>query len=346
MSRRRLRVLLLMHEHLVPPKSIKGMSEEEVHPFKMEWDVLVTLEKLGHKVHPLGVADDLAPIRRAIEEVQPDVCFNLLLTFHDVRAYDAYVASYLELLKAPFTGCNPRGLLLAGDKALSKKILSYHRVPVPGFRAFPRNRAFRVPKKLRFPLIVKSIAEHASVGISQASIVHDVESLAERVEYVHRTVGTGAIAEEYIRGRELTIGVLGNSRLTTFPVFELTFGNLAPSVEPIATARVKWDLDYQKKIDLKSGPAEDLPDGVAERIAKLAKRIYRILNMTGYGRIDLRLDPDGRLWVLEANPNPDLCYGEDFAAGAERIGIDYPALLQRILSLGARHTPPWLDRER
>ncbi len=340
---KRLRVLVLMHQELLPPKSLEGYSAEEINKWRMEYDVLTALEGLGHEVRPLGVADELLPIRQAIAGFRPHLCFNLLMHFHDAGVYDSAVVSYLELMKIPYTGCNPRGLFLAGDKALSKKILTYHRIRTPRFLSFPRGRAVRsVPRNLHFPLIVKSESEHASTGISQASIVRDEDALRERVEFVHRSVGTAAIAEEYIEGRELTVGVLGNTRLEVFPVWEMFFEDLPDGAPAIATSRVKWDQAYQKKIGLRTGPAEGLGDDLEAKLKRLARRVYRALELSGYGRVDLRLDEEGRPWVLEANPNPDLCFGEDFAESAERTDTTYEALVQRILNLGLRYQPPWM----
>ena len=339
---RRLRVLVLMHQALVPPPSLEGHTKKEIGEWRMEFDVLAALNRLGHEVIPLGVEDELGPVRRAIEEHSPHIVFNLLMHFHDAGVYDSAVVGWLELMKVPYTGCNPRGLLLAGDKALSKKIMGYHRIRAPRFREYRMGRTVqRDPKKLEYPLIVKSQSEHASTGISQASIVRDLQSLTERVEFIHRNVGTGAIAEEFIEGRELTIGVLGNLRLTTMPVWEMTFGNLPAGAPTIATSRVKWDLDYQKQIQLKTLAAVDLPEGEAQSIAHLAKRVYRALDLSGFARVDLRLDERGRVWVLEANPNPDLSASEDFACSARATGLEYDALIQRLLRLGLAHDPPW-----
>lgn len=339
---RRLRVLVLMHQELVPPDSLEGHSEEEINRWKMEFDVLAALERLGHEVRPLGVEDEILPIRQAISGFRPHLCFNLLMHFHDAGVYDSAIVSWLELMKMAYTGCNPRGLLLAGDKALSKKLLTYHRIRTPRFLAFPRGRAMRaLPKNLRLPLIVKSTSEHASTGISQASIVRNEDALRERVEFVHDNVGTAAIAEEYIEGRELTVGVLGNKRLEVFPVWEMFFDDLPQSAPAIATSRVKWDQGYQKKIGLRTGPALDLDPELEERIQRIAKRVYKALELSGYGRVDLRLDEDGEPWILEANPNPDLCFGEDFAESAETVGTDYEALVQKILRLGLAYEPPW-----
>jgi D-alanine-D-alanine ligase len=340
---KRLRVLVLLHDHLVPPESIEGLSPAEIRPFKMELDVLAVLAKLGHTAEVVPVGDDLTVVRRAITERPPDVCFNMLVSFHGVRAYDAYVASYFELLKTPYTGCNPRGLFLAGDKELSKKVLTYHRVKVPRFVAYLRGRGVPQRVPLHFPVIVKSLSEEASLGISQASIVDDVDGLRERVVYVHDRVGTNAIAEEYVEGRELSVGVLGNERVQVFPPIETIFGKLPPGSEPILTERIKWDLSYQDKIGLTAQRATDLDPGVEERIRRTARRVYAALNLSGYARIDLRLAPDGTVFVLEANPNPDLAYGEDFGAGAELVGITYEQVVQRILTLGVKYSPPWVE---
>lgn len=343
--KRRLRVLLLMHEELVPPDSIKDVPEEEVYKWKVEWDVLSTLKQEGHETFPLGVRDELRPIRKAIHEHKPDVVFNLLGHFQGITAYDAHVVSWFELSHLPYTGCNPRGLLLSSDKVLSKKILSFHRIPSPAFQTFKRGRQVRMRKRLEFPLFVKSAAEHASIGIAQASIVQSEEALRERVSFIHDTVGTDALAEHYIEGRELYVAVLGNDRLKVFPIWELTFENLPKGTAPIATSRVKWNVAYQKKVGVTTGPAKDLPEGAEARISRLAKRIYRALGLSGYARIDMRLDANGQIWVLEANANPDLSLDEDFAESARSTGLEYPDLLHRIMSLGIRYAPAWKEEK-
>jgi len=331
---RKMRVVVLMHEDLVPPASIKGLSEQEVAPFKTEFDVVVTLQEMGHEVHPLGVSDDLGVLRRAIEQIKPHVCFNLLEEFHGLGVYDSHVVSYLELMRQPYTGCNPRGLMLAHNKAMSKMICRYHRVPVPRFAEFPMGRKVRRPKKLEFPLLVKSLTEEGSVGISQASIVHDNDKLTERVEFIHRTVNTDAIAEQYIEGRELYVGVLGNDRLQVLPIWEMVFSKLRDDAPKIATGKVKWDVRYQKKIGLDTRLATDIDDVLQRKINHLCKRIYRSLGLSGYARMDLRLTPDGRVYLIEANPNPNLSYGEDFAESAETAGISYDQLLHKLINLG------------
>ena len=341
--KRKLRILVLMHEDLVPPDTIEGLSDKEIAPWKTEYDVLVTLQEIGHEARPLGVASDLGVIRSAIHEFKPHITFNLLEEFHGVSVYDYHVVSYLELLKRRYTGCNPRGLMLAHDKALSKKVLAFHRIPVPDFAVFPLGRKVRRPRSLAFPLLVKSLTEEGSVGIARASLVTEDDQLQERVEFVHRQLGTDAIAEQYVHGRELYVGVLGNLRLQTLPIWELLLTKAPDNAPLIATAKVKWDLEYQKKLGIKTQAAQDLPDGADQRILRVCKRAYRLLNLTGYARMDLRLTPEGKVFLLEANPNPQLAYGEDFAESAEKAKIPYDALLQRILGLGLSYRAQWQE---
>lgn len=338
---KRLRVLVLTHEDLIPPESLRGLSDKEIQVFKKEYDVASGLRELGHEVQIVGVSHDLLPIRQHVEGFRPHLVFHLLMEFQDIAVYQVHVASYLELLRVPYAGCNPRGLLLARDKALSKEILRYHRIPAPSFHVFRLGRAIRVPKDLDYPRIVKSVDEEASLGIAQASIVTDEEKLRERIAFVHRRLATDAIAEQYIHGRELTVSVIGNERLQTFPIWELFFDNLPPGSRPIASERAKWDRNYQLRAGIATGPAEDLPEDLARHIARLAKRSYRALHLSGYARLDMRLREDGRVFVIEANPNPDLRSEEDFAASAAEAGLPYPKLLQRLLTLGLRHRSPW-----
>jgi D-alanine-D-alanine ligase len=334
MKRRKLRVVVLMHPSTVPPDSVEGLSEQEMYEFKTEYDVLTTLRKLGHQVKALGVADELGPIRSAIEEWKPDIVFNLLEEFHGRQEFDHHVVSFLELMQIPYTGCHPRGLMLARDKALSKKLLAYHHLTVPRFAVFPRGKRVVKPKSLDYPLIVKSLVHEASLGISQASLVDSDEKLRERVAFIHNRNASDAIAEQYIEGRELYVGIIGNLRYEVLPVWELVFENLPPGAVAIATAHVKHNTEYQRRRGIYQQHAEDLPDGVRESIIRTTKRIARILDLDGYNRIDYRLGADGKLYFLEANPNPEIASSEEFAAAAEEAGHTYKELLQRIVDLG------------
>ena len=335
---KKLRIVALVHPDLVPPAQA---APEEVlaAPWRAEYDVVQTLSGLGHEVHVLGVGGELNPVRRAVRSYKPHVFFNLLEGFDDVAHWEQNVVGYLELLKMKYTGCNSRGLLLARDKALTKKLLSYHRIRVAEFAVAARGHVFRRPKKLAFPLFVKSLSLDASVGIAQASVVESDEKLTERIRFVHESLGTDALVESYIEGREINVGILGNRRLVALPIWELKFENMADDARKIATERLKWSLAYQQKHGISSCRAVDLPPGLEARIQELGRRVYRVLYQSGYARIDLRLTDAGQVYVVEANPNAQIARGEDFADAALAAGIDYEALLQRLVNLGLDWEP-------
>jgi D-alanine-D-alanine ligase len=334
---RKKKVLVLMHGDLVPPDDIAGKPDAEVLEYKTEYDVVTGLRDLGHEVQPLGLYDDLTPLRGAIQNFKPHIVFNLLEEFRGEPMLDQNVVSYLELVQVPYTGCNPRGLMIARDKALSKMILHHHRIRVPRFAVVPAGRKLRrKPARLEYPIIVKSQVDEASLGIAEASLVHNDEKLAERIEFMHAKVGTNLILEQYVDGRELYVGVMGNLRLQALPVWELEMRWLRSDAPRIATERVKWNLKFQERRGVAIGPARDLSPEVERLLVKTTKRLYRLLQLSGYARVDFRLDSEGRPYFLEANPNPDIGYGEEFAEAAEAAGIDYEPLLDRILTIGLR----------
>lgn len=332
----RYRVLALVHKDLVPKEDA---PLAEVNPeWRMEWDVVTALRKRGHEVLVIGVHDDLTPIRQSIDAFKPTIVFNMMEAFADIGVFDQNIVSYLELLRVPYTGCNPRGLTLSRDKALSRKLLAYHRVPAPYFTVVPLNRKPMLPKKLHYPMIVKSLTYESSIGISQASVVANEEQLQKRVKYIHDTILTPAIVEQFIDGRELYVGVLGNHRLRVFPVWEMSFAKMSDSNWRIATERVKWNVKYQKRHGIDTDEAQ-LPEDVAARVQHLAKRTYRALELSGYARIDFRMDGNHNPYVIEANANPQLAEAEDFAQSAKRAKLPYPRLLERIMALGVQWQP-------
>lgn len=340
--KRKLRVIVLVHEDLIPPDTLEGVEEKEKQLWRTEYDVVSTLREMGHEVWPVGVRSELGVIREAIEGRQPHVAFNLLEEFDGYPLFDQHVVSYLELQKQKYTGCNPRGMTLARDKVLTKKILSYHRIHIPRFAIFPAKGPakgkVRRPSRLKFPLFVKSVSDEGSVGISQASIVDNDEKLKERVEFIHRQNQTAAIAEEYIEGREIYVSVIGNDKLQAYTPWELVMTNLPEGAPNIATGKVKWDVEYQKRIGVVTQPAK-LPPKEKKDFEHLSKRIYRILGLSGYARVDYRMTEHGRMYVLEVNPNPQIARKEDFADSAEHCGVRYRALLQKIMTLGMRYEP-------
>jgi D-alanine-D-alanine ligase len=338
---KRYRILLMTHKDLVPPETIEGLTDKQIDEVRTEYNVYSTLYNMGHEVILVGVYDSLREVRETIRETKPHVVFNLLEEFSGIPTYDMHVVSFLELMQQRYTGCNPRGLLLSRDKVLTKQVLAWHRIATPAFHLFPFGKRFTEPKKLKFPLFVKSATEDASAGISQASIVEDMKSLRQRVEFIHTQVQSDALVEEYIDGREIYVGVMGNTRLTTLTPWEMDFGSLSRVQEGIATRKVKWDRKYQQKHGIKTRAARKLGDNGLKTLDKLSRRIYKALHLSGYARLDFRLRDDGSLFLLEANANPNLSHGEDFAESAEVMGMKYDALITRIVNLGLNYMPEW-----
>ncbi len=325
-----------MHEDLIPDEEILQknlkISEVEYKPWETEYYVAHTLRKLGHKVTCLGAQYDLLKIRTAIEEHKPQIVFNLLEEFHAHALFDQNIVSYLELLKTPYTGCNPRGLILGRDKALSKKILSYHRIKTPKFFVVKKGERIPDKKNYPFPMIVKCLNEESSMGIAKASVVNNYEKLKERVEYLHQKFLDDVIIEEFIEGEEFYMGVIGNQRLTTLPLWKLEFGSSDSPEKEVYTETAKFSEKYRNRRKIQTKKAK-VDDETAKRFSKLAKKVYKTLGLSGYARIDFRVRED-QIYILEANPNPGISPHDEFALSAKNQGIPYSQLLERIVSLG------------
>lgn len=334
-----MRILILMHKDAVPPEDAAKLRKTvDEAPWVTEYDVATNLTEMGHSVLNLGVIEDLRKIRSAVEEFKPHIVYNLIEEFLGEAIFDQNVVSYLELLGVPYTGCNPRGLMLARDKALAKKILTYHRIKTPKFCVFPKNRPRKLPKQLTFPLIVKCLFEEASFGIAKASIVHSEEKLRERVSFINKNLGADAIAEQFIEGREFYVAIMGNYRLKTYPVWQLNFEKADKPEKEIYSEKAKFNAKYRAKHGIDTGPAK-LSDELNKRVMTTCKNAYRALNFNGYARIDLRIDSDERIYVLEGNPNPDISHDDDFALSAKHAGVSYQQLLKNILKLGKSWNP-------
>jgi D-alanine-D-alanine ligase len=296
--------------------------------------VLEALAQLGATTEHLAIFDNLDLLNQKLQQFTPDVIFNLADQFRNNRAFDQNIVSFLEMHGLPFTGCGATGLTLCKHKAISKKILSYHRIHVPEFAVIARGRRGVRPRRLQFPILVKPLKEEASYGIAQASFVETDEQFRERVQFIHEKYGNDVIAEEYIAGRELYVSILGNHRLQVFPIRELVFREVPPDKPRIATYKAKWDDEYRKRWGLQNQFAEGLDPGLTRRLVDTCKRIYRLLTIDGYARLDLRLTPANEIYFIEANPNPILAADEDFAQSALQAGLAYPRLIEQIIRLG------------
>jgi D-alanine-D-alanine ligase len=303
---------------------------------KTEADVLNALNQLGYSAEYLAIFDDLDLIQQKIQKFEPDVIFNLADQLKNNRSFDQNIVSFLATRETPFTGCGSSGLTLCKHKAISKKILGYHRIHTPEFVTIARGKRIARPKRLKFPIIVKPLKEEASLGISQASFVETDEQFKERVQFIHDSYNNDVIAEEYIEGRELYVSVLGNHRLEVYPIRELVFREVPPDEPKMATYKAKWDEAYRKRWGLENQFAEGLEPAVIAMIGQICKRIYHLLTIDGYARLDLRVTRDNKVYFIEANPNPILAADEDFAQSAIKAGLTYPQLIERIIRLGLK----------
>ena len=334
--KRKLKILALF-DAIAPTTLDQDLSAElKTDDWKTECNVLDAIRSLGHVVEHLALFDNLDLLRQKLESFAPDLIFNLADQFKNNRAFDQNIVSILEMQGLPFTGCGSTGLTLCKHKAISKKILSYHRIHTAAFTTIARGKRIARPRQLKFPILIKPLKEEASLGISQASFVENDEQFKERVQFIHEKIVNDAIAEEYIEGRELYVSVMGQHRLDVFPIRELIFKEVPPDEPKIATYRAKWDEEYRKRWGLQNQFAEGLDPAVVANIQKTCKRIYHLLTIDGYARLDLRLTPKNEVYFIEANPNPILAADEDFAQSAMKAGLTYPQLIERIIRLAMK----------
>jgi D-alanine-D-alanine ligase len=309
--------------------TMKALRENEDRP--TEADVISALGKLGHEVQTLAVYDDALAVVRTVQDFAPDVVFNLCESFFNERRNEPNIPALLELLRVPYTGAGPDSLLLCKDKELAKTVLVYHRIRVPRFVVSRKRAPRRSLRRFGFPAFVKPLGEESSDGIAKASFGRNEKDTIERTRFLHEKLKCDVMIEEYVEGRELYVGILGNQKTSVLPARELFFGDL-PETEPrFATFRAKWDDAYRTKWNIRNGPAAPLAANVEKKLPEFARRVYTLLRIKGTARLDLRLTSAGELVFIEANPNPSLERGDDFARSAAAAGIDYEALIQRIL---------------
>ena len=328
---RKIKVLLLFDSPYFTPRGYDFKEEFKDFNWDAERYVYEALQSLGHQVRLLGLYNDISILLEEVKENKPDVIFNLAEVFNQKSHLDKNVAALLEMLEIPYTGASPASLFICGNKALSKKILSFHRIKVPHFHTFYKGHRIWLPKRLKLPLIVKPLTEQASRGIAQASVVDSEEALIERVKFIHESMGSDVIAEEYIEGREFYVSVLGNKRLRVLPLREMKFGEFGEDEPRVATYKAKWDYDYREKRGIKNVFAGRLPDGLVEKISEVCKRAYRALNIQSYARLDIRVTNDSKIYILEVNANPNLDKDDEVGQSAAKADIPYEKLIQKIL---------------
>lgn len=300
--------------------------------WKIEKDVKNTLIKLGHQVIPYGIHDDIEPFLKIVKEQKPDLVFNMSEAFLGKRDFEPNLTSLMQLMGIPFTGAGPMSLQLCKDKGLTKVILDYHQIKIPKFVVAKKSRSVNSLKGFPFPAFIKPLDLESSEGISQSSFVKNEKEALARVKFIHNSLDADAIIEEFIDGREVYVSILGNENLKVFPPRELFFKQKSEDEPKFATYKSKWDQAYRKKWGIDSGWAAEFPEPMQKKLNEVCKKIYRLLGIQGFGRIDLRIKGED-IYFIEANPNPSIGKREDYALSANKAGVDYEDLIAKIVSL-------------
>jgi len=329
--------VLIAFDFPIPPPEDENFSR---HISADDWrptrNVIEALQKLGHEVVPCAIYNDTISFIMKIKNEKPDIIFNLLESFRMDRHFESHLVSIFELLRIPYTGNSPTAITLCKNKFYTKRILTPHHIKHPRSIVVPRGRKKPGIKKLRFPLMVKPLTEESSDGIVQRSFVESEEACIERVKMIHGHLKGDAIVEEYIEGREIYAGVIGTGRLTVLPLREMIFKNFPEGKPRFATFKAKWDTEFRKKWGITNTFARSLDPAIEKNIARIAKTAFRALGLSGYARLDLRLTENNDVYLIEANPNPNLSNDDDFAYAAQRIGIEYTQLIEKIVNWGIR----------
>jgi D-alanine-D-alanine ligase len=295
------------------------------------------LGRLGHEVQPVEVDKRVEPLISALTRSDPELIVNIAESFRGKSSLESNVAALLNLMGLRYTGSSPAGLILAGDKILAKKVLTFHGITTPRFATIYRG-ALDWAEDLQFPVIVKPPQEDASVGLTSASVVRDLKQLLEQMDALQAEFEQPVLVEEFVEGREFYVGVLGNANARALPVIELDFSRFPADRPRMASWEAKWGDDAGGGAEFegtKSIFPDDLPEELAERVHKVAVDAFHALRLRDYGRIDLRVTDEGRVFVIEVNPNCYLERESEFARAAGRAGLDYDALIGRIVELAA-----------
>ncbi|HKQ56757.1 MAG TPA: ATP-grasp domain-containing protein [Candidatus Eisenbacteria bacterium] len=308
---------------------VEGERPKKKSPEEDVQEVYEALRKVGHNpvyVRLDGTRESLIELARS----QTDLLFNLVESFAGDDSQDTNIAGYLELLGRRFTGAGSSGLYLAQDKTLAKKIFTFHGIHTPYFTTVYRGR-LEHSHDIQFPVIVKPAREDGSIGIRFDAVCGSIKELMERIDYIHAEFDSPALIEEYIEGRELYVGVLGNERPQALPVVEMDLSKLPKGTPKIAGSEVKWEEDTEAYKTTKPFFPEDLEEATVTRLQETAVQAFTALQLRDYGRIDFRLAPDGTVHVLEVNPNPYLLSSAELSMAAKKGGRSYHELVAEIV---------------
>src|SRR5215217_8864122 len=330
--------ILVIYDRWQEPEDTGGVAAADKAPLtrtldkkEVEDEVAEALGKLGHQA-TLHVLDGSLKSLHALSRTDCDLVFNLAESFAGNDLADYCIAAYLELIEKRFTGAGSHGLLYAQDKGVAKKILEFHGIHTPVFARSFRGR-LDFSHDLAFPVIVKPAREDGSIGIEFNAVVSSIRELMERIDWLHANFDSPVLIEEYVEGREMYVAVIGNENPEALPVVELDLSRLPEGTPRIAGAEVKWGKGTAAYRDTKSAVAENLAEETAALLQQTAVAVFQALELRDYARIDMRLRPDGRVAVIEANPNPWLASKAEFAMAARKSGRNYTQLIEELVDL-------------
>jgi D-alanine-D-alanine ligase len=322
-----------VQEEAPPRRKGKGGKKRKKKVEKEDREeIFAALEKLGHEPS-YHVLDGRQQSLLALAKSGADLIFNLTESYAGDDSKEMHIAAFLDLLEIPYTGSGPHGHILAQDKSIAKKMFAFHGIQSPYFATSYRGTIDHA-HDISFPLIVKPTSEDGSIGIDAAAVVTSVKELMERVAYIQTEFDSPALIEEYIEGREIYAAILGSyETVHALPLVELDLSKLPKGLPKIASQDVKFEKDTEAYKKTKSAIADDLEEETATKLTETAVKAYRAVKLRDYGRIDMRLSSKGEVYVIEANPNPWLSSGQEFAMAAKKSGLSYTQMIAEIVEL-------------
>jgi len=314
-------------DEAVPPQSRGARA----HRKSDVQQIAEVLNRAGHETFSV-IVDGTQECLKRLAQVEADLVFNLVEAFGDDDTKEPHVTAYYELLGPRYTGSGPRGLALAMDKALAKKVLAFHGVQTPMFAMVFRGR-LEWAHDIDFPVIVKPAREDGSIGIGFSALAHSIKELMERIDELHDDFNQPVLIEQYIEGREIYVGVVGNAKPEAFPLVELDLSHLPKGTPRIAGVEVKWEEGTQAYRGSKLRIPDDVPGKVVEAIQDTALTSFQALQLRDSARFDFRVTQNSKIYLIEANPNPYLHSGGEFIKGARASGRTHPQTILEIVDL-------------
>jgi D-alanine--D-alanine ligase len=322
-TRSKIKILILFYQEYPSKKPKRDAVIDQIKNALLD---------LNYNVVLLPANQSIARIINGIKQEKPDLIFNLIETFRNTDKFEFNITALLEMTGIPFTGSSSGSIFLSNDKYLTKKIFNFHNVPCPDFFVVPLKEEPVIPRGFEFPFFVKPVHEDASIGIDENSFVENEEDLKKKVLEIHEIIKDDALVEKYIEGREFFVSILSSGKtLKPLQLLELDFSKWPPNKKKIYTyeAKNQYGLDLPEMVGLKV--PSDLSNEDKNKIYDMAIKGYRAMGARDYARFDVRLDKEGKVYILEANLNPYLEQNDEMAYAAEFSGLNYMQLIDKIV---------------